>query len=164
MAKVLSAVGILLSLSLWVASGSAQETELLPDPGTAEMADRAKIKWGTLGMTSCTNKETMSGNANIVCFFVLTQSRYEESDFPVEKLMYWKPRLIDNLGIEHEFITLYLLNRRGQQQETVNLAKGESVWFVAEFEGGGENEVTGVRVLFNAPGRPHLSAPVKATE
>ena len=89
MAKVAGTV-LCLSLIMWCPLASAEETGLLPDPTTAEMADTVKVKWGTLGMTNCTNKEVASGNANIVCYFALTQTRYDQSEFPVEKVLKWE--------------------------------------------------------------------------
>jgi hypothetical protein len=74
----------------------------------------------------------------------------------------WEPRLIDNFDIEHEFITLYFINRRGQQQDEVRLAKGDSVWFALEFDNGGEEDVTDAHVIFSNLSRyPELHGSVK---
>jgi hypothetical protein len=163
-----------LSLIIWWQSSSAEETgkdpnppssELLPDPASIDMADTAKAGLFSIGIFSCVNKETPSGKVNIVCFNVVTLDKYEQYDFTVKKATKWKPRLIDNLGIEHKFIALYFLDRRGHQQEEVNLSKGESVWLATEFANGGEKGITDARVIYtNLPNHPQLRTPVKPVE
>ena len=163
-----------LFLSIWGLPINAEEkgegpnpasAEILPDPGSIEMADTAKAGVFSIGVFNCVNKETASGKVNIVCFNVVTLDKYEQYDFTVKKAVRWKPRLIDNLGIEHKFIALYFLDRRGHQQEEVNLAKGESAWFATEFANGGEKGITDARVIYaNLSNHPQLRTPVKPME
>ena len=163
---ILSAL-LCVSLTLWWLAGSAEETEpeplaVLPDPATIEAADTVETGGSVLKMLNCTNRETISGKINIVCFCTLTQAEREFREYTVKKLRNWDPRLFDNFDIEHEFITLYFINRRGQQQDEVRLAKGDSVWFALEFANGGETDVTDARIIFSDLSRyPELQGSVR---
>jgi hypothetical protein len=126
---ILSAL-LCLSLTLWWLPGSAEETEteplaVLPDPAAIEAADTVETGGSVLKLLNCANRETISGKVNIVCYCTLTQDDRDFREYTVKRK--WDPRLIDNFYIEHEFIALYFINRRGQQQDEVRLAKGDSV-------------------------------------
>jgi hypothetical protein len=124
---ILSAL-LCLSLTLWWLPGSAEETEteplaVLPDPAAIEAADTVETGGSVLKLLNCANRETISGKVNIVCYCTLTQDDRDFREYTVKRK--WDPRLIDNFYIEHEFIALYFINRRGQQQDEVRLAKGD---------------------------------------
>ena len=141
----------------------APPTQLLQDPGSAELADKVDVGSFSLGLYSCSTQSVSGANAIIACFFVLT-NKQGHRDYEVEHMTRWNLHLIDNLRIDHSLVRFYLLNGRGQHQDVVNLAKGESMWFAAEFADGADDIKT-ARVLFRGlTSKPELRAPVEGMQ
>jgi hypothetical protein len=67
------------------------------------------------------------------------------------------PRVIDNFHVEHRSVRAYYINRRGQQQQKVNLTTDDSIWFIVEFEDGSK-DITTARITSDGV---HFSGPVE---
>lgn len=160
---VLTMAGLLSSARAADPSPAAPSRELLQAPESATIAETIKLSGESVGIHTCSNQESAE-KITIVCYFVLTRNSNGQYDYSVEKMTNWQPTLVDNFLIEHKLVQLYVLNGRGQQQSTVNLDKGDRVWFAAEFADGAD-DITTARIVFRGyVGDPQLRAPVKQPE
>jgi hypothetical protein len=140
--------------------------ELLQAPEAAEVIDKftAPFVSGSVGLYSCSNRRKSIEGQSIACFIILMREQEGHSDHDIDEIASWKPKLFDNLRIEHIPDQIYFLNGRGEQQPAVNLSKGERAWLVIEFAGGA-NDISSARIAFTAFGSyAQLSGPVKLPE
>ena len=125
------------------------------------MVETVKGVGASIGLYSCSNQKDAADKKIIACFFVLTRNDNGQHDYSVEDMTRWRPKLIDNFRVEHKLVRLYILNGRGEQQSTVNLDKGDRVWFGAEFADGAA-DITTARIVWG--NGTQLRAPVKRPE
>lgn len=124
-------------------SPGAPSRDLLRKPGSAVLVGKSIEYSGTyIGLYNC----SIQGNS-IICYFVLTRKDDGVYDYPEDFVTNSQPRLIDDFHIEHRHTHFSYLNGRGQQQPTITLDKGESVWFVLEFAEGAE-DIQNILILF----------------
>jgi hypothetical protein len=142
-------------------SPGAPSGQLLQAPESATMVETVKGVGASIGIYSCSNQKDAADKKIIACFFVLTRNDNGQHDYSVEDMIHWRPKLIDNFRVEHKLVQLYILNGRGEQQSTVNLDKGDRVWFGAEFAEGAD-DITTARIVWG--NGTQLRAPVKRPE
>jgi hypothetical protein len=128
-----------------IASAKREQSMGLPNSEHAEVIDTKQIDWGgkhSAGLHKC----SVEGSA-ILCSFVITNLETgEDRDYDTRTIIGAGPRLVDNFHVEHQPVRSYFLNGRGKQQEMVNLAENDSVWFVIEFENGSK-DITKIRII-----------------
>jgi hypothetical protein len=152
------------SAGVWAANKAMPTADLLQTPESATMIETFEVNFGTIGLYNCGNHKAADDKLLIVCYFVFTRTDNGQRDYDVEELTEWQLRLIDNFRVEHPLSELYLLNGRGQRQESVNLDTGDSAWFVAEFAEGAA-DINNARVVFiGLSGDPQVRAPVLPVE
>jgi hypothetical protein len=96
-----------------------------------------------VGLSKCRN-----AGAVIACLLSLTRLADGNLDYRYDpRDPNFASKLIDNFKVDHKQMGGYFLNGRSRHQQSVNLTKDETTWFVQEFEGA-TNDIKEVRIVF----------------